>query len=166
MQCRPNLFDVGPTMHKVIQMFCVYWVTIQTWVFLRSPNKGFWACLGDLPPDMPRRPETWVLLCNLLLKLRGISRSYAILGSDSPQSNKRKDNSLWVTPFIPRERPNVKHAIAGYLRLPQPTPADDARCESCISTAVERGNQGTPLAIRPKIMARYEEAAASFGWLL
>ena len=29
-------------------------------------------------------------------------------------------NSLWVTPFIPRERPNVEHAIAGYLRLPQP----------------------------------------------
>ena len=28
-----------------------------------------------------------------------------------------------VTPFIPRERPNVKHAIAGYLRLPRPTPA-------------------------------------------
>ena len=43
-----------------------------------------------------------------------------IIGSDSPQSNNRKDNSLCVTPFIPRERPNVKHAIAGYLRLPQP----------------------------------------------
>ena len=28
-----------------------------------------------------------------------------------------------VTPFIPRERPNVKHAIAGYLRLSRPTPA-------------------------------------------
>ena len=31
MQCRPNVFDVGPTLHKVIQMFCVYWVTIQNW---------------------------------------------------------------------------------------------------------------------------------------
>ena len=31
MQCRPNGFDVDPTLHKVIQMFCVYWVTIQTW---------------------------------------------------------------------------------------------------------------------------------------
>ena len=72
---------------------------------------------------MPRWPETWVSLCNLMLKLRGISRSSAILGLDSPQSNNRKDNSIWVTPFIPRERPNVKHAIAGYLRLPQPTPA-------------------------------------------
>ena len=47
------------------------------------------------------RPETWVSLCNLMLKLRGISRSSAILGSDSPQSNNRKDNSLWVTPFTP-----------------------------------------------------------------
>ena len=47
----------------------------------------------------------------------------AILGSDSPQSNNRKDHSLRVTPFIPRERPNVKHAIAGYLRLPLPTSA-------------------------------------------
>ena len=25
-QCRPR-----PTLHKVIQMFCVYWVTIQNW---------------------------------------------------------------------------------------------------------------------------------------
>ena len=33
----------------------------------------------------PRRLETWVLLCYLMLKLRGILRSSAILGSDSPQ---------------------------------------------------------------------------------
>ena len=98
------------------------WWVIES-VFLRSPDKKFWACLGDLPPDMPRRPETWVSLCNLMLKLCGISLSSAILGSDSPQSNNRKDNSLWVTPFISRERPNVKHAVAGYLRLQQPTPA-------------------------------------------
>ena len=58
-----------------------------------------------------------------MMKLCGISRSSAILWSDSPQSNNRKDHSLWVTPFIPRERPNVKHAIAGYLRLPRPTSA-------------------------------------------
>ena len=92
-------------------------------VFLRSPDKEFWAFLGDLPPDMPRRPETWVSLCNLMLKHRGISHSSAILGSDSPQSNNRKDNSLRVTSFIPRERPSVKHAIAGYLSLPRPTSA-------------------------------------------
>ena len=77
---------------------------------------GFWACLGDLPPDMPIRPETWVSLCNLMLKLRGISRSSAIIGSDSPQSNNRKDNCHWVTPFIPLQRPDVKHAIAGYFK--------------------------------------------------
>ena len=98
------------------------WWVIES-VFLRSPDKGFWACLGDIPPDMPRRPETWVSLYNLMMKLCGISRSSAILGSDSPKCNNRKDHSLWVTPFISRERPNVKHAIAGYLRLPRPTSA-------------------------------------------
>ena len=25
IQRRPNVFDVGPTLHNVIQMFCVYW---------------------------------------------------------------------------------------------------------------------------------------------
>ena len=82
-----------------------------------GPDKGIY------PLDMLRRPETWVSLCNLMLKLRGISRSSIILWLEIPQSTNRKDNSLWVTPFIPRERPNVKHAIAGYLKLSQPTPA-------------------------------------------
>ena len=86
------------------------WWVIES-VFLCLPDKGFSACLGDLPPDMPRRPETWVLLCNLMLQLHGI---------DVPRVT--MDNSLWVTPFIPRER-LVKHVIAGYLRLPRPTPA-------------------------------------------
>ena len=67
-----------------------------------------------------RRPETWVSLCNLMLKLRGISRSSAILGSDNPQRNNMKGNPI----HSPCESPNVmKHAIAGYLRLPRPTPA-------------------------------------------
>ena len=140
------------------------WWVIES-VFLRSPDKGFWARLGDIPPDMPRRPETWVSLYNLMMKLCGILRSSAILGSDSPQSNNRKDHSLWVTPFIPRERPNVKHAIAGYLRLPRPTSAP-ALMRVLHWLPVERRNQGTPLAIRPKIIARYEEAAAALGWLL
>ena len=104
-------------------------------------------------------------LYNLMMKLCGISRSSAIFGSDSPQSNNRKDHSLWVTLFIPRERPNVKHAIAGYLRLPWPTSAP-ALMRCCIGSAVELRDQGTPLAIRPKIIARYEEAAAALGWLL
>ena len=37
------------------------WWVIES-VFLRSPDKGYWACLGDIPPDMPRRPETQKLL--------------------------------------------------------------------------------------------------------
>ena len=87
------------------------WWVIES-VFLLSPNKGFWACLGDPPPDILRRPETWVSLCNLMLKLRNILRSSAILGSDSPQSNNRKGKSI----HSPCERRNViKHAIAGYL---------------------------------------------------
>ena len=98
------------------------WWVIES-VFLRSPDKGFWECLRDLPPDMPRRPETWLSLYNLMLKHRGISHSFAILGSDSPQGQNRKDNSFWVTPLIPRERPNVKHFIVGYLRLTRPTSA-------------------------------------------
>ena len=112
---------------KDVQMMMWGWGDRTWWViesvFHRSPDKGFWACLGDIPPDMARRPETWVSLYNLMMKLFGILHSSAILGSDSPQSNNRKDHSLRVTPFIPRERPNVKHAIAGYLRLPQPTSA-------------------------------------------
>ena len=27
---RPNVFDVSPALHKVIQMFCVYWVHVDT----------------------------------------------------------------------------------------------------------------------------------------
>ena len=50
--------------------------------------------------DMPRRLETWVLLCNLMLKLRGISRSSAILGSDSPESSNRKGNFIHSSPAV------------------------------------------------------------------
>ena len=78
---------------------------------------------GDLSFAVQFNDETLWHFANLLMKLFGILRSSTILRSDRPQSNNRKDHSLWVTPFIPRERPNVKHAIAGYLRLPQPTSA-------------------------------------------
>ena len=139
----------------------IAWWVIES-VFLRSPDiKGFWACLGDqhVPPDMPRRPETCVLLCNFILKHRGILRSSAILGSDSPQSNSRSR----VTPFILRERPNViKYAIAGYLRLPRTTPAPALMR---VLRWQQPRNQGTPLAIRPNIMARYEEAAADLLYM-
>ena len=31
IQRRINVEDVGSTLYKVIQMFCVYWVSIQAW---------------------------------------------------------------------------------------------------------------------------------------
>ena len=65
-------------------------------------------CSGHV--DMPRPLETWVSLCNLMLKLCGISCGSAFFGSDRPQSNNRRDNFLLVTPFITRERPNIKLA--------------------------------------------------------
>ena len=79
--------------------------------------------LGMTRGYTPRHAQTTGDLSFAVQFNDGISRSSAILGSDSPQSNNRKDHSLWVTPFIPRERPNVRHAIAGYLRLPRPTSA-------------------------------------------
>ena len=78
-----------------------------------SFDKGFRACLGDLPPDMPRRPVTWV--------------SAMQFNAETPQSSGRivlRVTIGRVTPSIPRERPTViKHAIGGYLRLRRPTPA-------------------------------------------
>ena len=42
-------------------------------------------------------------------------------GQIDPRGTKER-----VTLFIPRERPNaIKHTIAGYLRLPRPTPAPE-----------------------------------------
>ena len=32
IQRRPSVLDIGSTLHEVIQMFCVYWVSIQAWV--------------------------------------------------------------------------------------------------------------------------------------
>ena len=31
IQRQPNVFDVGPALYKVIHMFCVRWVPVQTW---------------------------------------------------------------------------------------------------------------------------------------
>ena len=42
------------------------WWVIES-VFLGSPDKGFWACLGDQPPDIPRQPETWISLYYLII---------------------------------------------------------------------------------------------------
>ena len=91
------------------------WLVIWS-VFICSPDKGFWICLWDLLTDMPRRSETWVSLCKLMLKLAFCT---------TPLSSGRivpRVTIAGVTLFIPRERPNVQHSI-GYSRLPQPSPA-------------------------------------------
>ena len=122
-------------------------------VFLRSPDKGFWACLGDLPPDMPRRPETLFSLCNLIL------RRSAILRSDSPQSNNMKGNYIHS-----RERPN---ANTHYCRLFKATTAYTSACTDAGAALALLLSGGTrPLAILSKIMARSEQVAAALGWLL
>ena len=51
-------------------------------------------------------------------KLRGICTAPLYSGRIVPRVTIGR-----VTPFIPSERPDVKHSIAGYLGLPQPTPA-------------------------------------------
>ena len=71
-------------------------------------------------PDMPRRPETWVSPRNLMLKLRGISCSFTILGSDSPPSNRGR-----VTPFISSGKPD---ANTRYCRLFKATSAYTSAC--------------------------------------
>ena len=38
IQRRLNVFVVGPTLHEVIQMFCVYWVSIQAFGVKQFPN--------------------------------------------------------------------------------------------------------------------------------
>ena len=136
------------------------WWVIES-VFLRSPDKGFWACLGDLPPDMHRRPET--SLCNLMLKLRGIPRSSAILGSDSPQSNNgsRKGNSI---------HSRVRDLMSSNTLLPffKATTAYTSASTDAVLHWLRcwAEEPGYTTSIRPKIMARYEEAAAAIGWLL
>ena len=44
------------------------WWVIES-IFLRSPDKEFWACPGDSPPDMPRRQANTRRLANVVLKL-------------------------------------------------------------------------------------------------
>ena len=90
------------------------WCTVIESFLLCSSDKGFWACLGDLPSDMDIQPETWVSSGNLIRKLCGILHSSAILESDSPWSNnsnhnhpkvksglissrKRSNNWVWLT---------------------------------------------------------------------
>ena len=137
------------------------WWVIET-VFLRSPNKGFRAYLGDLPPDMSRRQETWVSLCNLMLKLC-ISRSSTVLGSDrpSPQSNKRKGNYIhpqWVTLMSATRHCRLFKATMAYISA-----CTDAR--AALAPQLSRG-----LRLHhwqsAEDYGQIEEAAASLGWFL
>ena len=116
------------------------WWVIES-VFLRKPVMSCW-------PGMPRLLENRVLLCNLLLKLI-VPR--VTIGM--------------VTPFIPRERPNVKYSIAGYLRLPRPTSAP-ALMQELYWHRCWAEEPGYATGNPPKIMVRYKEAAASLEWLL
>ena len=97
---------------------------------------------------MPRWPETWFWLCNLMLKRRSLSFSCRTLGSHSPQSNIVRDE--------------ISNFFAGSLR-PYHGQISYYQCESCISSAVEWTNQGTSLEIHPKIMARLKTDATSLG---
>ena len=75
------------------------------------PIRGSGHFQGIYPQTCPDgRRLSWVLLCNLMLKLRCISRSSAILGSDSPRCN-----SIYSP-----ERPN---ANTSYCRLFKATTA-------------------------------------------
>ena len=71
------------------------WWVIES-VYLRSPNKGFLEYLGDLPPDMPRWQETWVLLCKLMLKSVAFRAAPLSSGRIVPRVTIGR-----VTPFIP-----------------------------------------------------------------
>ena len=99
---------------------------------------------------MPRRPDTWVSVCNLILKLEAFRTAPLSSGRIVPRVT-----IAGVTTFITLERHYVKRSIAGYLRLQQPTPVPALMRElhwlHCLAE-----EPGTPLAIRPKIMARYD----------
>ena len=48
IQRRPNVFDVGPTLYKVIQMFCVYWEPMRSGLTSDYTNCSY---LCDCLPD-------------------------------------------------------------------------------------------------------------------
>ena len=79
--------------------------------FLHSPDKGFWACLGNLPQDLSFTVQ--------------FNAENSVAFHEAPLSSGRIVPRITIgriTPFIQNEGPNGKHSIAGYLRLPRPTP--------------------------------------------
>ena len=104
-----------------VQMLRVGWGDRAWWVivsvFPHSPDKRYWACLGDLHPDTPKRSKTWVPLYKTQL------HSSAILGTDSPRR---------VAPFIPRGRKYVWHFFSllwldHHMTLANDTPIPDSQ---------------------------------------
>ena len=62
IQRRPNVCDVGPTLHKVIQMFCIYWVSTQAWV-RQFPHTGS-NTVSLFPSQRPSRGKgqgLWII---------------------------------------------------------------------------------------------------------
>ena len=109
--------------------------------FLHSPNKGFCACLGDLPSGMLRRPET-LFFCSKADKA-------APLSSGWPRVTIAKGNSIIPT--------CETYCQGGCFKA---TTTNISACTvvtlhwqclhwygSCIGTAVERRSQRTLLAI-------------------
>ena len=74
--------------------------------------------------------ETWVSLCKLMLKLRGISHSSDILGSDSNNSKGL------LNLFIPSE----PHSIAGCFKA---TTANTNACTDAGAVVATLSNGGT-----------------------
>ena len=65
-------------------------------VFLHSPNKGFWAWLGDLPPGMPIHPEN-PLFCSKAAQLssgRMVSRVTLLKGISIHPTCETMSNTL------------------------------------------------------------------------
>ena len=68
----------------------------------------------------------------------------------------RRQSAKSVTPIYPGERPDVKHYCWYFKTLPRSTPVP-----ALILNMLKLRKQGWPLAIHPKIIAKYIGAAAS-----
>ena len=104
-----------------------YWECFHSLIY-----KGFWACPGDQPPDMPKRP----IQCP---------------PGDSPQSN----NRLGVPSFIPNERPHVKHSSYCLYDPPTSTSAIAAVEERNRGTCLQSAHGTTPYEADPSGDGKY-----------
>ena len=114
--------------------------------FFHSPNnKGYWTCVWGFTPR--HAPTSRVV--PLQNKAR-LSPGRIVLRV-----------TIAVTLFIPHVCQTLYcRLLQGYHGQHQCCTVVTLYDRSCIGTAVKRRNQGTPLAIRPKIIARLVEAEA------